>query len=229
MQHSDSSEHSLVCVHRQLLSRRTVLRTRTSLDRFHWVVCLQHQLVAFRRLTSLLTISSCIATTFINDPARVSKQELLAVNSGVKIILSDLGSTCNVLLSPAVLTLLSHLLVLHGTRHRDLAHSIRSRSSSDRPHCHLGNSLLQTETISLWIHVDGHIRLVLGRYVQVLLPDFVIDFHAFLRVLLACCWHCSFFCSRVLGSRVLLGFLGPFPGCFYFFTAIWLVFHPVYN
>ena len=90
----------------RLLSMSQHSRTRTFLDRFHWVIYLQRQLVTFRRLTSLLTISSCIATTFINDPARVFKHEILAVNSGVKIILSNLGSTCNVLLSPAVLTLL---------------------------------------------------------------------------------------------------------------------------
>ena len=53
-----------------------------------------------------VSVSSCIVPTIINDPARVSKHEILAVSTGVKIILSDLGSTCNVLLSPAVLTLL---------------------------------------------------------------------------------------------------------------------------
>ena len=31
--------------------------------------------------------------------------------------------------------------ILHRTRHRYLAHSMRSRSSTDRPHSHLGNSL----------------------------------------------------------------------------------------
>ena len=36
-----------------------------------------------------------------------------------------------------------------------------------------------------------------------------------LRELFACCWLCSCF----MGSRV------PIPGCFTFFTAIWLVFH----
>ena len=47
-----------------------------------------------------------------------------------------------------------------------------------------------------------------------------------------CCT--SVFSPRI--TRLLLallffvhGFSGPFPGCFSFFTAIWLVFHPTYN
>ena len=60
-------------------------RTRTFLDHFHWVTHLQHQLVAFNSRVCCL---------------------FLIVNSCMKIILSDLSSTCNVLLSPAVLTLL---------------------------------------------------------------------------------------------------------------------------
>ena len=63
-------------------------RTRTFLDHFHWVIHLQHQLVAF-----------------VNSRVWPSTVEL-TVNSSVKIILSDLGSTCNVMLSPAVLMLL---------------------------------------------------------------------------------------------------------------------------
>ena len=229
-------QSSPFCVHRQLLSRRTVIRvclttreTRTFLDRFHWVIYLQHLLVAFVNsrvwpsTVLAVSVSSCIVPTIISDPARVSKHELLTVSTGVKIILSDLGSTCNVLLSPAVLTLLvdwdhyftvlitQSLVVtlaqfVTRTLHWDLAHSTRSRSSTGRLHSHLGNSLPRTETASLWSHVDDHIRLVLGRYVQVLLPDFVVGFHTFLRVLLACCWHCSFFCSRVLRSRSLAVF-----------------------
>ena len=53
-----------------------------------------------------VSVSSYIGPTFINDPARVPEHEFLTVSTGVKIILADLGSTCNVLLSPAVLTLL---------------------------------------------------------------------------------------------------------------------------
>ena len=49
----------------------------------------------------------------------------------------------------------------------------------------------------------------------------------------ACCWHCSFFCSRVLGSRSVAvlfhGISGPCLGCFSFFTALWHVFQPAYN
>ena len=53
-----------------------------------------------------VSVSSCIGPTGINDPAHVPEHEFLTVSTGVKIILADLGSTCNVLLSPAVLTLL---------------------------------------------------------------------------------------------------------------------------
>ena len=65
---------------------------------------------SLRRLTSVavtvdaVSISSCIGPTVINDPARVPEHEFLTVSTSVKIILADLGS--NVLLSPAVLTLL---------------------------------------------------------------------------------------------------------------------------
>ena len=53
-----------------------------------------------------VSVSSCIGPTVINDPARVPEHDILAVSTGVKIILADLGSTYNVLLSPAVLMLL---------------------------------------------------------------------------------------------------------------------------
>ena len=203
-----------------------------------------------------VSISSCIVPTIINDPARVPEHEILTVSTGVKIILADLGSTCNVLLSPAVLTLLVDwdqyftVLIIQSlcchacsvrqrTGHRDLAHSFqiiqttRSRSSTGRRHPRLGNSLPRTETASLLVRVDDHVRLVLGRYVEVLLPDFVVGFHAFLRVLLACCWHCSSVVHGFWGPGpwlfLLHGFSGPFPGCFYFFTAIWHVIQPAYS
>ena len=65
--------------------------------------------------------------------------------------------------------MLSHLLVLHRTGHRDLAHSFqiiqttRSRSSTGRPHSFLGNSLPRTETASLLVCVDD--QIVLGKLV----------------------------------------------------------------
>ena len=102
----------------QLLSRCTVIECVSSLaysnilDRVHWVIYLQHQLVAFvdsrvwQSTVVAVSVSSCIGPTIVNDPARVPEHEILAVSTGVKIILADLGSTCNVLLSPAALTLL---------------------------------------------------------------------------------------------------------------------------
>ena len=53
-----------------------------------------------------VSVSSCIGPTVIGDPARAPEHDILTVSTGVKIIL---GSTCNVLLSPAVLTLLVDL------------------------------------------------------------------------------------------------------------------------
>ena len=73
---------------------------------------MSHRLVAFvdsrvwPSTVDAVSVSSCIGPTIIYDPARVPEHEILTVSTGVKIILADLGSTCNVLLSPAVLTLL---------------------------------------------------------------------------------------------------------------------------
>ena len=180
----------------QLLSKRTVIECVSSLaysnilDRVHWIVHLQHQLVAFvdsrvgPSTVVAVSVSSCIGPTVIDDPARVPEHQFLTVNTGVKIILSDLGSTCNVLLSPAALTLLvdwdqcftvlfiQSLVVTPAQFLReqdtgDLAHSFqiiqttRSRSSTGRPRSHLGNSLPRTETASLLVCVDDHV--VLGK------------------------------------------------------------------
>ena len=78
------------------------------LDRVHWVIYLQHQLVAFvdsrvwPSTVVAVSVSSCIKPTVINDPARVPEHEFLTVSTDVKIILADLGSTCSVLFSPAL-------------------------------------------------------------------------------------------------------------------------------
>ena len=123
-------------------------RTRTCLDRAHWVVYLQHQLVAFvdsrvwPSIVDAVSDSSCIGPAVINDPALIPEHGLLTVSAGVKIILADVGSTCNVLLLPV----------------GDLAHSpqiiqtTRSRSSTGWPHHRrLRNSLPRTETASLLV------------------------------------------------------------------------------
>ena len=89
----------------QLLSRRTVIECVSSLaysnilDRVHWVIYLQHQLVAFvdarvwPSTVVAVSVSSCIGPTVINDPARVPEHEFLTVSTGVKIILADLISS----------------------------------------------------------------------------------------------------------------------------------------
>ena len=106
------------CVH-QLTSLQThriecvsSLAYSNILDRVHWVIYLQHQLVAlvdsrvWPSTVDAVSVSSYIGPTVINDPARVPEHDILAVSTGVKTILADLGSTCKVLLSPAALTLL---------------------------------------------------------------------------------------------------------------------------
>ena len=109
--------------------------------------------------------------------------------------------------------------VRHRTGHRDLAHSFqiiqttRFRSLTDRFHPRLGNSLPRTETASLLVCVDDHVRLVL---VKLVVPIVVASrLEALCSVLL----HVLYFhvllcktspavgiallCSRVLGSRSL--------------------------
>ena len=100
----------------------------------------------------------------------------------------------------------------------------RSRSSIGWPHPRLGNLLLRTETASLLVGVDDHVRFVLGRLVVPVVVGFPTRstvFRSSPRVSLprvalknfACCWLCSF----------LHGFWGPIHGCLSFFTSIWYV------
>ena len=181
---------------RQLLSRRTVIECVSSLtysnilDRVHWVIYLQHQLIAFvdsrvwPSTVVAVSVSSCIGPTIINDPARVPEHDILAISTGVKIILADLGSTYNVLLSPAVLTLLvdwdqyftvlfiQSLVVTPAQFFREqdtgISH-IRFRLS--KPH---GFDLRpRTETASIVVCVDDHVRLVLGRLVLPVVVGFL--------------------------------------------------------
>ena len=121
----------------QLLSRRTVIECVSSLaysnilDRVHWVIYLQHQLVAFvdsrvwPSTVDAVSVSSCIGPTVINDPARVPGHVILTVSTSVKIILADLGST-----APAVLTLLvDHQRDTTGARAAPSACPFRTRRS----------------------------------------------------------------------------------------------------
>ena len=120
-------------------------RTRTCVDRAHWVVYLQHQLVAFvdsrvwPSIVDAVSDSSCIGPAVINDPALIPEHGLLTTS--VKIILADVGSTCNVLLLPV--GDLAHLLQIIQTT--------RSRSSTGWPHPRLRHSLPRTETASLLV------------------------------------------------------------------------------
>ena len=110
----------------------------------------------------------------------------------------------------------------------------------------LGNSLPRTETISLLVCVDNHVRLVLVKLLVVVVPFVVASwlgalcsvllhvlyFHVFLRVLLACCWLCSslFTGSRVPSLAVLFtGSRVPSLAVSLYSRPIWLVFHPTYN
>ena len=128
--------------------------------------------------------------------------------------------------------------VRRRTRHRDLAHSFqiiqttRSRSSTDRLHPRLGNSLPGTQTASLLVCVDrsrstrpGQTCCPNCRW----LPDLkhCVPFFSTCCTSTCCVLLCktslavgiALLCSRVLGSLswlfLLHWFSGSFPGCFF--------------
>ena len=113
--------------------------------------------------------------------------------------------------------------ILHRTGH-DLAHSFQiiqttqSRSSTDRLHPHFGNSLPRTETASLVVCVDDHIRLVL---VKLLVPlcRWLPDLKHCVPFFSTCCTStCCFVKLRLLSALLFFvhGFSGPGPWLFCF-------------
>ena len=212
-------------------------RTRTFLTAFNWVIHLQHQLVAF-----------------IDSRVWPSTVEFLTVSTGVKIILADLGSTCNVLLSPVALTLhvdwdqcftvlfLQSLVITPAQfiveQDTGISH-IRFRLS--KPHGFdlrlvgfilIFWSVLMITFDSSWADLLSQLSLAsrLEAPCSVLLH--VSRFQVLRCKNFACCWHCS---SLFTGSGVPVPgcfasrVLGSLPWLFLFFTAIWHVFQPAYN
>ena len=112
---------------------------------------------------------------------------------------------------------------------------LQSQSSTRRPRRHLSNSLPHAPSDQLWP----------GRYIHVLLRDFVVSFHALSPRVASCtptlflstsasCFHVLRADSIAVVNAVTpsarcawsvllpavgyaLGFLGPFPGCFFSF------------
>ena len=228
----------------------------TVLDRFHWVIYLQHQLVAFvdsrvwPSTVVAVSVSSYIGPTVINDPARVPEHEFLTVSTGVKVILADLGSTCNVLLSPAVLTLfvdwdqyftvliIQSLVVTPAQFFRE-----QDTGISHIPHdldLRLIGFILISEILCLGL------RQLPCRFMLMITFDlsWADTFKFFSQTLSLASTRFSACCSLAVGTALSFvhgfwgpgpwlfsphGFSGPFPGCFYFFTATWHVFQPAYN
>ena len=173
-------------------------------------------------------ISSCIGLTINNDPAHVPEHEILIISTicsdTFRFTIICVRFTCSRLESilhhlDYSVPLLSVCSIRQRTGYRDLAHSFqiiqttRFRSLTDRFHPRLGNSLPRTETASLLVCVDDHVRLILVKLVVQLSLLFWLE--ALCSVLL----HVSRFhmlrcktlpavgiallCSRVLGSRSL--------------------------
>ena len=175
--------------------------------------------------------------TIINDPARVPEHELLAVSTGIKIILSDLGSTCNVVLSPAALTLLADwdqyfTVLITQSLVVTPAQFVREqdRGISHIPHdldLRLVDLILISEILCLGL------RQLPCRFVLMITFDlsWADTFKFFFQTLSLASTLFSACCSPAVGTALSFvhGFWGPFPGCFYFLTAVWHVFQPAYN
>ena len=161
----------------------------------------------------------------------------LTVNSGVKIILSDLGSTCNVLLSPAVLTLLVDwdqyitVLITQSLVVTPAQFFIEQDTGISHIPYDLDLRLIGLILISEILCLG--LRQLSCRFMLMITFDlsWADTFKFFSQTLSLTSTRFSACCSPAVGIALSFdhGFSGPFPGCFYFFIAIWHVFHPAYN